>query len=106
MDRRAVLAVFDEQIRRHPVGASDGYVEYDETVIRCIGGADGWNGVTWSALDAANADAIIAAQVRRFGELARPWEWKHYSYDRPVDLPERLLAAGFMPEPVAGVIPI
>jgi hypothetical protein len=27
------------------------------------------------------------------------WEWRHYSYDRPADLPRRLLAAGFTPEP-------
>jgi len=28
-----------------------------------------------------------------------PWEWKHYSYDSPTDLPARLLAAGLTPEP-------
>jgi hypothetical protein len=27
------------------------------------------------------------------------WEWKHYSYDQPPDLPDRLLAAGFTREP-------
>src|SRR3954469_25650198 len=98
MDRQAVLAAFDEQIRRHP-GTADGHVERDQHVIRSIGGAHGWNGVTWSALDDANADAVIAAQISRFAELSRPWEWKHYSHDRPPDLPERLLAAGFTREP-------
>jgi GNAT superfamily N-acetyltransferase len=105
MDRQAVLAAFDEQIRRHPTpGARDGHVEHDAGVIRCIGGADGWNGVTWSALEATNADAVIAAQVSRFAELARPWEWKHYSHDRPPDLPERLLAAGLTPEPAEALL--
>jgi GNAT superfamily N-acetyltransferase len=100
MDRQAVMAAFDEQIRRHPMpDAPDGRVEHDRNVIRCIGATDGWNGVTWSALDDADADAIIAAQVSRFAELSRPWEWKHYSHDRPPDLPERLLAAGFTREP-------
>src|SRR3954468_4534929 len=107
MDRPAVLAAFDEQIRRHPMaGASDAYVEDDEKVVRCIGGADGWNGVTWSALTDTDAGAVIAAQVHRFEELGRPWEWKHYSYDRPVDLPARLLAPGLTAEPAeAGVAP-
>src|SRR4051812_3192357 len=100
MDRRAVLAAFDEQVRQHPFpGAPDAYVEHDENVIRCIGGADGWNGVTWSAFNDAEADAVIAAQINRFEELGGPWEWKHYSYDRPADLPARLLAAGFTRDP-------
>jgi hypothetical protein len=92
MDRQAVLAAFDEQVRRHP--GSEGKVERDGTVVRCVGE---WNGVSWSAVSEADADAVIAAQVSRFDGLA--WEWKHYSYDRPADLPERLLAAGFSAEP-------
>jgi ribosomal protein S18 acetylase RimI-like enzyme len=100
MDRESVLAAFDEQIRRHPApDAPDGHVEYDRRVTRCIGGADGWAGVIWSDLDDADADELIAAQVSRFAERPGRWEWKHYSYDRPADLPERLLAAGFTREP-------
>ena len=102
MDRASVLAAFDEQIRRHP--APDGSVEYDRCVIRCIGGVDGWTGVAWSDLADADADAVIASQVSRFAELSRPWEWKLYSYDRPSDLPERLLAAGFTREPDEGLL--
>jgi hypothetical protein len=105
MNRPAVLAAFDEQIRRHPTpDAPDGHVEDDAGLIRCIGRADGWNGVTWSAFEATDADAVIAARVSRFAELARPWEWKHYSHDRPPDLPERLLAPGFMPEPAEALL--
>jgi GNAT superfamily N-acetyltransferase len=100
MDRQAVLAAFDEQIRRRPEPeAPDGHVEHAEGVIRSVSGADGWSGITWCDLDPAAADAVIAAQVSRFAELSRPWEWKHYSYDRPPDLPDRLLAAGFTREP-------
>jgi GNAT superfamily N-acetyltransferase len=97
MDPREVLAAFDEQIRRHP--EPDGRLEHDGGVIRVLGGTDGWAGVTWSDLDEASADAAIAAQIARFAELSCPWEWKHYSYDRPPDLPERLRAAGLTPEP-------
>jgi hypothetical protein len=99
MDRQAVLAAYDEQVRRHPEShGSDGDVERDDGVIRVLSGADGWNGVIWSDLDDVDADAVIAAQVSRFAELPWPWEWKHYSYDRPPDLPERLVAAGLRRE--------
>ena len=56
--------------------------------------------MTWSDLDEADADAVIVAQIARFAELGvGSWEWKVYSHDRPSNLPERLLAAGFTPEP-------
>ena len=100
MDPQAVLAAFDELIRRRPEPVGPvGRSEPADGVIRSIGGADGWTGVSWCDLDAAGADAAIAAQVRRFADLGRPWEWKHYSYDSPPDLAARLLAAGFEPEP-------
>jgi GNAT superfamily N-acetyltransferase len=105
MERGAVLAAFDEQIRRHPMaGAPDAHVEHGDGVVRSVSGGEGWSGVTWSDLDDAGADAAIAAQVSRFAELARPWEWKHYSYDQPPDLPERLLAAGFTREPAEALL--
>jgi ribosomal protein S18 acetylase RimI-like enzyme len=105
MDRQAVLAAYDEQMRRHPEPEGpDGHVEYDDSVIRSMAVGDGWTGVTWSDLDQASADAVIAAQIGRFAELARPWEWKHYSYDRPADLPDRLLAAGFTPQPAEALL--
>jgi GNAT superfamily N-acetyltransferase len=105
MDRQAVLAAFDEQIRQHPeADAPDGHVEHDEGVTRVVSGGDGWAGVTWCDLDQVSADAVIAAQISRFAELSRPWEWKHYSYDQPADLSERLLAAGFTREPAEALL--
>jgi GNAT superfamily N-acetyltransferase len=105
MDRQAVLAAFDEQIRRHPERAApDGHVERDEGVIRIVSGGDGWTGVSWCNLDPVSADAVIAAQIDRFAELSRPWEWKHYSYDQPADLSERLVAAGFTREPTESLL--
>ena len=105
MDQQAVLATFDAQIRRHPQpDLPDGYVEHDDDVTRSMSPRDGWAGVTWSDLDAVIADAVIAAQVARFAELGRPWEWKHYSYDQPPDLPDRLRAAGFTAEPAEALL--
>lgn len=105
MDRQAVLAAFDEQLRRHPEpDAPAGQVEHDDCVVRIMYVGDGWTGVTWCDLDHVSADAVIAAQISRFAELSRPWEWKHYSYDQPLDLPERLLVAGFTPQPAEALL--
>src|SRR5712691_10557686 len=105
MDARAVRAAFDEQVRQQPEPeAPDDRVERDGAVVRMVSAADGWNGVTWSDLDESGADAAIAAQLGRFAALGRPWEWKYYSYDRPPDLPDKLRAAGFTPEPVEALL--
>jgi hypothetical protein len=80
LDREAVLAAFDEQIRRHRgPDVLSGPAEHD--VIRSAPVMGGWTGVTWSDLDHLSADVVIAEQINRFAGLARPWEWKHYSYD-------------------------
>jgi GNAT superfamily N-acetyltransferase len=94
-----VIAAFNEQVRQHPEPvAEDERVERADRVVRFISAGDGWSGVTWCDLDDVSADGVIAAQTVRFAELGRPWEWKHYSWDRPADLPARLLAAGFTAE--------
>ena len=95
-----VLKAFDEQVRRRPLpDPPDGRVEDDGKVVRLVGP---WNSVVWSSLDRTNADAVIAEQVRRFA--GRPWEWKHYDYDEPADLCERLVAAGFTPDEEEAVL--
>lgn len=74
-------------------------------VVRQVGaGADDWNGVLWSGLDEATADAAIAAQVDYFTSLGREFEWKCYGHDTPADLSARLLAAGFVAEPAETVM--
>lgn len=93
------------QIRRHPGSdALSGHVEHDERVIRSMPARDGWTGVTWCDLDQVSADAVIATQISRFAELSRPWEWKHYSYDQPPDLPDRLVAAGLTSGPAEALL--
>jgi ribosomal protein S18 acetylase RimI-like enzyme len=105
MDRDALLAAFEEQVRRRPQSAEpQGRVERDDRVIRTVSPAGGWNGVVWSGLDERSADAVIAEQISRFAELSRPWEWKYYSYDRPPDLPRRLIAAGLCQEPTEALL--
>jgi hypothetical protein len=105
MDRDALLKAFDEQVRRHPrPDGPDDLTEHDDGVVRAVAGADGWSGVTWSDLQGRDADAVIAAQIARFAACDQAWEWKHYSYDLPPVLPERLLAAGFTREPAEALL--
>jgi GNAT superfamily N-acetyltransferase len=99
VDVTAVLAEFNEQLRRDPAGEPGSRVERDEHVTRVISAGDGWNGVLWSDLTEAGADAVIAAQVDRFAAMGGEWEWKYYSYDQPADLPRRLAAAGLVAKP-------
>lgn len=99
MDREAVRDAYDVQIRQRLVDDTGrGVVERDAHVVRVIPDGPGWAGITWFDLDDADVDEVIAAQIRCF-PAGRAWEWKHYSYDRPGDLPDRLRAAGFVPEP-------
>jgi GNAT superfamily N-acetyltransferase len=106
IDPSAVLAVFDEQIRRRPTAEAPGdRVERDEAVVRLVAGKGGRSMVTWSELDESAADTVITATIERFALLGvAEWEWKHYSYDRPADLSRRLLAAGFTPEPAEALM--
>lgn len=102
MDVRAALTAFDEQLRRNPPPESPtATVEREPTVVRVLD-PEGWSGVLWSALTPATADAAIARELTRF--RTADWEWKHYSYDHPADLPARLTAAGFTPEPPETVL--
>src|SRR5262249_58998789 len=88
VDRQAVLAAFDEQVRRNPAPGPGGRVERDGGVVRIVD-PDGWSGVIWSDLDAGSADRAIDWQLARFAGLAG-WEWKHYGHDPPPHLPHPL----------------
>jgi GNAT superfamily N-acetyltransferase len=100
MDHAAVLALYDRDMREgaQPDGP-DARVERTGGVVRQVSSDHGWNGVVWSDLDAAGADAAIAEQIAYFTELGREFEWKVYGHDLPVDLGKRLRAAGFTPQP-------
>jgi GNAT superfamily N-acetyltransferase len=88
-----LLAKYDQQVRRR---APWNGAEFDDHVNRTI--LPAWRGVTWSELNDSNADAVIAREIERFAGLGE-FEWKYYSYDTPTDLPDRLRAAGFVPDP-------
>src|ERR1700759_838387 len=85
-------------MRRDPAPEPDSRIEQTAHLTRVVTDDHGWNGVLWADLAGIDPDAVIEAQVRRFGP-ARTWEWKHYSYDQPPGLPGRLRVAGFAAEP-------
>jgi GNAT superfamily N-acetyltransferase len=100
MNRSEVLAAFNQQVRRtiSPDGTGATFETGPHVVRRIAQPGLGGSGVLWSSLDAANADEVIADQVRFFGARGDRFEWKLYSYDEPADLASRLAAAGFVPE--------
>jgi GNAT superfamily N-acetyltransferase len=100
MDHAAVLALYDRDMREgaQPDGP-DARIERVGRVVRQVSSGPGWNGVVWSDLDAAGADAAIAEQIAHYSALGIEFEWKLYGHDLPVDLGQRLRAAGFTPEP-------
>jgi len=99
MDHATVLALYDRDLREgaRPDGPG-ARIERAGGVVRQVADAQGWNGVLWSDLDETGADAAIAGQIAHFTGLGRDFEWKLYGHDLPVDLGQRLTAAGFTPE--------
>jgi GNAT superfamily N-acetyltransferase len=101
-DRAALLAAYDAQLRVNvpdplPAGWT---VDRDGPLVRFRGLGDrGW--VLYrdlGGLEGAALDELIERQVRHFADLGERFEWKYHGHDLPVDLPERLVAHGFVPE--------
>jgi GNAT superfamily N-acetyltransferase len=97
-----LLSAYDAQLRAHvpprlPAGVS---VERDGPLLRFLGfGGGGFVAYRdLGALTGAELDALIARQVDVFARRGESVEWKLHGHDRPADLPERLRAAGFLPE--------
>ena len=99
MDQTYLLALFDHQIRQgqsgEPASVPNGRVG---DAVRVVGSDGSWATIVWSNLDESTADLAISEQIARFASLGRDFEWKLYAHDRPADLGQRLIAAGFRPE--------
>jgi len=103
-----LLGAYDDQLRRWrpdrlPAGET---AEEDGPLLRFSGGpGGGW--VLYRDLDGvegAALDELILRQVRFFEERGDRFEWKYHGYDLPADLPERLRAAGFVPEATETIV--
>jgi GNAT superfamily N-acetyltransferase len=107
-DAAVLLAVYNAQLRGHvhePLPESI-TVDRDGPLFRTVGfGGQGW--VEYrdlGGIEGEELDELIARQVRFFTERGEPFEWKLHGHDRPADLPQRLLAAGFEPEETETVV--
>ncbi|GAA2717131.1 GNAT family N-acetyltransferase [Actinoplanes palleronii] len=106
VDVAALLAAYDAQMRMPPGAVPSGVThEYDGPVLRIVGGHVGRIraprdvGVTGAALD-----RLIARQRDYFQARGQGVEWKVRAHDLPAELPERLLAAGFVTESPSAVL--
>lgn len=98
MDVARARALFDEQLRHQLTSTPTVVIEPTDRVVRELSrDTPGWAGIAWSNLDDADADEVIAREVAYFAQLGRPFEWKAYDGDRPLDLPDRLQRQGFTP---------
>jgi len=103
-----LLAAYDAQVRDRvpeplPTGVT---VERDGPLLRFFGLA-GRGFVVYrdlGGLDGAELDELIARQVEVFAERGERFEWKLHGHDLPADLPQRLRAAGFVPEETETIV--
>ncbi len=101
------LAAYDTQLRAAEVsGLPTGvYAETDPPITRIMGQHRGFvSGPADLGVDGAALDALIARQREFFAARGEAVEWKTRGHDRPSGIPERLLAAGFVPEPQETVL--
>jgi len=104
-DASELLAAYDAQLRDRvpdplPSGAT---VERDGPLLRFFGlfGPGNRGFISYrdlDGLDDGDLNDLIARQVQVFSERGERFEWKLHGHDRPADLAQRLLAAGFVPE--------
>jgi GNAT superfamily N-acetyltransferase len=102
-----LLAAYDTQMRAAEVsGLPAGvYAETDPPITRIVGQHRGFvSGPADLGVDGAALDGLIARQREFFGARGEAVEWKTRGHDRPSGIPERLLAAGFVPEPQETVL--
>ena len=107
-DVEELLQAYDRQLRaRIPERLPHGVrVERDGPLVRLLGEAGG-GFVGYRDLAGAEGDELdelIARQVRLFADRGERFEWKLHGHDLPGDLPERLLAAGFVAEETETVV--
>ncbi|WP_433259992.1 GNAT family N-acetyltransferase [Actinosynnema sp. CS-041913] len=101
-DTASLLAAYDDQLRTAettnlPPGA---HAERDGPIVRVVGQRRrGFvTGPPDLGVDGAALDALIARQREFFAARGEAVEWKTRGHDLPAELPERLVAAGFVAE--------
>jgi len=95
-----LLTAYDDQLRGAPPVLPDGVVcETDGPLTRMVGRFRGFvQAPADLGVEGAGLDALIARQRDYFAARGEGVEWKVRGHDRPAALPDRLRAAGFVPE--------
>ncbi len=98
--KQGLLRAYDEQMRGVPRTLPAGVLaEPDGPVTRLVGQRRGLVcAPPDTGLRGAELDRLILRQRDRFAERGESVEWKTHGHDLPADLPDRLSAAGFVPE--------
>lgn len=97
-----LLAAYDQQVRPTEVSnlPPGVHAEADGPIVRVVGQHRGFvTGPRDLGLDGQALDALIAHQRDFFAARGEAVEWKTHGHDLPANLPDRLTAAGFVPEP-------
>jgi GNAT superfamily N-acetyltransferase len=102
-DTDALRAIFDDDQRRR-ITYPNFLREVTPHIIRHRDTVNGVNFITYSQLDAANADAVIRDEVAFFTALGQGFEWKLYAHDQPTDLKARLAEQGFSIEEEESIV--
>jgi hypothetical protein len=99
-DIETLRAAYDEQVRGVPPHPPAGVThEQDGPLLRIVGQHRGFvTGPRDLGLRGTELDRLIARQRDYFAARGEAVEWKTRGHDLPADLPERLRAAGFVPE--------
>jgi len=97
-DPGVLLAAYDDQLRggAETLGVPS---SADGPVVRVEYPHRGFVSYrTLEGIEGAELDALIARQRDFFAAKGQSVEWKTRGHDKPADLPQRLVAAGFVPE--------
>lgn len=97
MNRQELLRLFDRE-QRIDIQFPDMEKQRLPHVIRFLRPAPGMSFILYSDLANVEPGRVIRDQIAYFEERRQPFEWKVYDHDRPSDLRDRLLAAGFEPD--------
>jgi GNAT superfamily N-acetyltransferase len=108
MELAELLALYDQD-QRVNIEYPGERREESEHVVRHIsqnlsGRPNVYSFIVYSRLNADNADAVIEQEKVYIKGMGHNLEWKCYSHDTPLDLGERLIAAGFVPEEIEAIM--